>query len=256
MRWDPVQYTRYREERGRPFYELLARVGARAPRQVVDLGCGPGELTTSLGERWPDAKVLGIDSSPEMIERARAHAKPGLSFLLGDLREWRPTADTDVVISNATLQWIPEHRALLTQWADALPPQAWLAWQVPGNFGQPSHVAMRELAGTPRWLDKLRGVLRGEDSVDTAQQYFELLSRRGFEVDAWETTYVHALEGDDPVLQWVRGTGLRPVLSALESNDAAEFEREYAELLRHAYPARSGVTPFAFRRVFCVGYKR
>jgi len=253
MRWDPDQYAKFSGERDRPFLDLVARVTATEPRRVVDLGCGNGHLTGLLADRWPGATVEGIDSSPEMIASATT---PGISFRVSDISSWQPESDTDVVVSNAAFQWVPAHRDLLRGWADALPSGAWLAWQVPGNFDQPSHALMRETAGLPRWKDQLDGVLRHGDPVDSPEQYATLLLERGWRVDAWETTYVHVLSGPDPVLEWVRGTGLRPALAALDTDaERAEFEAEFAERLRSVYPEGPGGTLFPFRRVFCVGRK-
>jgi trans-aconitate 2-methyltransferase len=151
MRWDPAQYARYSDERGRPFLDLVGRISCDEPRRVVDLGCGPGALTALLASRWPGASVEGIDSSPEMIERAAGLARPGLTFRVGDVSGWEVPADADVVVSNATLQWVPAHRALLARWSAALPSGGWLAFQVPGNFDAPLHTLMRELAESPRW---------------------------------------------------------------------------------------------------------
>lgn len=253
MQWDPAQYGKFADERNRPFVDLVGRIDATAPRRVVDLGCGPGNLTALLHERWPDAAVEGIDSSPEMIGEASAD---GVAFRVGDIASWQPAADTDVVVSNAAFQWVPSHRSLLREWAAALPSGAWLAWQVPGNFDQPSHALMRSLAASPRWAHRLSGVLRHGDPVDSPEQYAALLLERGWTADAWETTYVHVLSGDDPVLEWVRGTGLRPALAALPDDaERAQFETEYAALLRDAYPKGPGGTLFPFRRIFCVGHK-
>ena len=255
MRWDPTQYARYADERGRPFVDLLAQVGASAPRRVVDLGCGPGSLTTLLASRWPEASVQGVDSSPEMIERATPLATDRLSFAVGDVESWSVPADVDVVFSNALLQWVPTHAALLTQWAGELPGDGWLAFQVPGNFGAPSHVNMRELAASPRWAPQLDGVLRGEETVSPVSAYAELLMDAGLEVRAWETTYLHVLSGPDPVLEWLRGTGLRPVLAALSDEDGAEFMTELGARLRAAYPATRHDTLLPYRRLFAVGHK-
>ncbi|HLY34730.1 MAG TPA: methyltransferase domain-containing protein, partial [Jatrophihabitantaceae bacterium] len=224
-------------------------------RRVVDVGCGPGELTAALSTRWPGAIVQGIDSSPEMIERAVRHTTERLSFRVADAASWSIPADTDVVVSNATLQWVPDHRAVLDGWAQSLPSGGWIAVQVPGNFQSPSHALMRELTMSPRWSHQLDGVLRHHDSVAEPERYADLLLQRGLEVDVWETTYVHVLHGVDPVLEWVRGTGLRPVLAALGAADAAEFEREYASSLRRAYPATARGTLFPFRRIFAVGHR-
>jgi trans-aconitate 2-methyltransferase len=252
MRWDPNQYGRYSDERARPFFELAARIGAESPGTVVDLGCGSGELTVTLAERWPKARIRGLDSSPEMIERAPRDT--AVRFELGAAQDFIATG-TDVLISNAMLQWVPDHGRLLEAWAAQLNPGGWLAFQVPSNFGAPSHRLMRELAAEPAWRERLDGVLRHEDAVATPAEYLELLMGAGLRADAWRTEYQHVLGGEDPVLNWVRGTGLRPVLAALPESEAAEFEAEYARRLREAYPRRSYGTVFGFARTFVVAEK-
>jgi trans-aconitate 2-methyltransferase len=252
--WDPGTYRRFGDERSRPFFDLVGRIPADAPRTVVDLGCGPGTLTATLAQRWPAATIVGLDSSPEMIAQA---SHPRVDFRLGDVTGWRPGPDTDVVVSNAVLQWVPGHAALLTRWAGELPPGAALAFQVPGNFGAPSHRALRAVAASPRWADRLAGLLR-EAPVDDAAGYAALLTRAGCAVDAWETVYVHLLPDDadaggHPVLRWMEGTALRPVRSALgDGPDWAAFRAELGERLAAEYPASDGVVPFPFRRVFAV----
>jgi trans-aconitate 2-methyltransferase len=251
VRWSPTQYARFGAERSRPFFDLVREIRAEAPARVVDLGCGPGELTVTLAERWPGAEVLGIDASEEMI--ARAPTSAGVGFSLGNAEAFDATG-TDVLVSNAMLQWVPGHRALLARWAGQLAPGAWLAFQVPANYGAPSHVLMRELAASARWRDRLDGVLRGTDSVDTPAGYLDLLATAGLAVDAWQTEYQHVLRGEDPVLEWVRGTGLRPVLAALGPADADAFCAEYAALLRAAYPRRPYGTVLGFLRTFVVAH--
>jgi len=266
--WDATLYLRFGGERARPFFDLLARVGAELPDHVVDLGCGPGNLTALLAERWPSAAVCGVDSSPEMIEAARKlipagasrpsglgpvltnHA-PGLSFVLDDIRHWEPQSLPDVIVSNAVLQWVPGHRELLVRWADQLADGGWLAFQVPANFDQASHAILREMVASARWRPLLRDVELNRQSADPAD-YAELLAGAGCEVDAWETTYVHILPGDNPVLEWYKGTGLRPVLAVLDADQAADFLAEYGEQVRAAYPPSSFGTVFPFRRVFTV----
>ena len=255
--WDPELYQRFGDERSRPFFDLLGRVAAQAPEVVVDLGCGPGTLTAALGRRWPGAQVHGIDSSAAMIEAARALPASGrrLSFALGDVRDWTPDGRVDVIISNAVLQWVPDHLGVLTRWAGLVPAGGWLAFQVPGNYDQPSHRALRELAGTDRWRSLLADVRFNRQAADPAG-YVDLLARAGFEVDAWETTYVHVLHGDDPVLDWYRGTGLRPVIAALPDGQTEEFLADYRARMSEAYPAAPYGTVFPFRRVFVAAVRR
>ncbi|MHA7275741.1 trans-aconitate 2-methyltransferase [Arthrobacter sp. Hz1] len=257
MRWDPTQYSLHSEHRGRPFLDLVVRISHPAPHVIVDLGCGPGDQTRLLADRWPEAQVLGLDSSPDMVERARdsPDLPPNLRFEVGDVRDWLPGSDVDVVTTNAVLQWVPGQAELVESWARALRPGAWLALQVPGNFGSPAHTLMRELAGSGAWRDKLRGVLRHTDVVSEPTDYLRSLSGVGMNADVWETTYQHVLTGPDPVLQWLMGTGLRPVLHALGDDDGAAFVEQYAALLRGAYPDEPWGTVFGFRRIFAVGVK-
>lgn len=255
--WDPDQYLRFGDERSRPFFELTGRIAAQDPKSVVDLGCGPGTLTAALARRWPEAEVRGIDSSAEMIEAARALPDAGgrLSFAPGDVRDFAPDGGVDVIVSNAVLQWVPDHLAVLTRWAGLLRPGGWLAVQVPANFDQPSHRAIRELADADRWRPLLAGVRLNRQSAEAAQ-YADLLARSGLEVDAWETTYVHVLHGDDPVVEWYKGSGLRPVIAALPPEEAGEFLDGFRARMAQAYPAAPYGTLFPFRRVFVVALAR
>jgi trans-aconitate 2-methyltransferase len=263
LMWDPGQYLRFGGERARPFFDLLARVSAEDPGHVADLGCGPGNLTVALARRWPRADVVGVDNSAEMIEAAKADSAiagatgggPGsLSFALCDIRDWTPARNVDVVTCNAVLQWVPGHLELLARWAGLLAPGGWLAFQLPGNFDQPSHLVLRELAASPRWLPLLADVELNRQAEEPAV-YVDVLARAGCEVDAWETTYLHVLQGDDPVLDWYKGTGLRPVLAGLSPGHAEEFLAEYGARVRSAYPAAPYGTVLPFRRIFAVGRK-
>ena len=249
--WDPQQYLAFDDHRSRPFFELLSRVGAERPRRVVDLGCGPGHLTAALSERWPDAVVEASDSSPDMVAAARAR---GVHATLLDVRDWAPEPDTDVVVSNAVLQWVPGHPALLDEWSRKLPPGAWLAIQVPGNFDAPSHRSIRELAARDEWTERLEpaGILQPRNVLDPTG-YATVLAAAGCAVDAWETTYLQRLTGDDPVLTWVKGTALRPVRDALDDVTWDRFTAELGSMLREAYPRQpDGTTWLPFRRVFAV----
>ena len=277
--WDPGTYLRFGNERARPFFDLLSRVGAEDPEFVADLGCGPGNLTAALAARWPGARVLGVDNSPEMIEAAQAEAatpemlgaaarrnaaspetgrgagaavEPGqLQFRLADIRAWRPEQPVDVITCNAVLQWIPGHEELLTEWVRWLAPGGWLAFQLPGNFDQPSHTILRELASEPQWKPLLGGAQLNRQAGDPAD-YLALLAGAACEVDAWETTYLHVLPGTDAVVDWYRGSGLRPVLAALPPALADEFVAAYRDRIQAAYPAAPYGTVLPFRRVFVV----
>ena len=249
--WNPDVYLTFADHRGRPFYDLLARVGVRAPRRITDLGCGPGNLTETLTQRWPGAVVEAVDSSAEMVDAARSR---GLDARVGDVRDWVPAPDTDLLVSNATLHWVPEHPGLLARWAAQLDAGSWIAFQVPGNFDAPSHRAVRDLVTSPRWADVLRGFpFETSEVVRSAPDYAALLTDAGCRVDAWETTYVHELTGPDPVLEWIHGTTLRPVRAMLSDADWARFRAELIPALAAAYPARpDGITFFPFRRIFVV----
>ncbi len=258
--WDPAQYLHFADERSRPFYDLVARIGATAPGYVVDLGCGPGQLTASLAARWPQAEVVGIDSSTEMVAAAQqadygeAARRGQLSFDVGDVNDWQPVRAPDVIISNAVLQWVPNHMALLPRWAACLAPAGWLAFQLPGNFDQPNHAVLRELASSARWRDQLSGVQLNRQAGDPGQ-YLDLLGRLGLVIDAWETTYLHVLQGPDPVTEWYKGTGLRPVLAALDPAGAQEFVGEYSQRVQKHYPVTPYGTVLPFRRVFVVAHR-
>ena len=251
--WDPGQYLRFGDERARPFLDLLARVAADDPAYVVDLGCGPGTLTALLAQRWPRARVEGLDSSPEMIEEAAERAVPGrLGFRLGDLREWRAERPVDVLVSNATLHWVPGHLALLARLVAELAPGGELAVQVPGNFRAPSHTLLAELRESPRWRARLGQAALGGAWVHEPEDYLATLVAAGARADVWETTYLHVLPGPDAVLEWAKGTTLRPVLAALDAAEQEELLTEYGAALREAYPERPYGTVLPFRRLFAV----
>ncbi|PRC45672.1 trans-aconitate 2-methyltransferase [Mycobacterium sp. ITM-2017-0098] len=249
--WNPDVYLTYADHRGRPFFDLVARVGSRDPRRIVDLGCGPGNLTETLTARWPGAAIEAWDSSPEMVVAARER---GVDARLGDVRDWTPASDTDVVVSNATLHWVPEHPQLLVRWAGQLDSGSWIAFQVPGNFDAPSHQAVRDLIRQPAWSDVLRDFpFEKAEVVQTADGYAGLMTDAGCTVDAWETTYVHELTGENPVLEWINGTALRPVRAALSDSEWEQFRAELTPVLDAAYPLRAdGITFFPFRRIFVV----
>lgn len=253
--WDPDVYLAFADHRARPFYDLVARVGAEQPRRVVDLGCGAGNLTLQLVRRWPDAAIEALDNSPEMVAAAKER---GIDATVADLRSWKPRGDTDVVLSNAALHWVPEHPELLVRWAGELAPGSWIAVQLPGNFETPSHAAVRAVARREHFAKALRDVpFRVGAVVQSPPHYAELLIEAGCNVDAWETTYLHQLTGDHPVLDWISGTALLPVHEQLSEEDWQAFRQELIPLLADAYPPRpDGTTFFPFRRVFVVAQVR
>ncbi|MGK5641919.1 trans-aconitate 2-methyltransferase [Streptomyces sp. URMC 126] len=263
--WDPRQYLRHSGPRIRPFHDLLARVPdlpGPGPARIVDLGCGPGNATALLADRWPDALITGLDNSPEMLRAAAAHAGPTsgggrISFAAADAARWTPDGPLDLIVANALLQWVPDHPASFPAWTEALTPAGVLAFQVPDHQDAPSHTLMRDLCDTPRRRARLADAARGPVHVLDPAAYLARLADLGLTVDAWETTYVHLLPGPDPVLDWLMGTALRPVLTAL-ADDPAErdaFLTEYAALLREAYPPGPHGTVFPFRRIFAVARK-
>ncbi|NXY98218.1 trans-aconitate 2-methyltransferase [Streptomyces sp. BR123] len=263
--WDPHQYLRHAGHRTRPFLDLLNRIPELPadPARIADLGCGPGNVTALLAERWPRARITGYDLSAEMLDRADTeHAGPtpgggALDFRRADLADWLPDEPYDLIVSNAALQWVPSHPGSFATWTNALRPGGTFAFQVPGNHAAPSHALLARLCDSPRWRDRLAGHGSRYTHVLDAAEYLDRLTELGCTADTWETTYHQLLPGDDPVLDWVKGTALRPVLTALEDDPRAAdaFLAEYRDLLRTAYPPGPRGTVFPFRRIFAVAVK-
>lgn len=255
--WNPTLYGRYRAHRDRPFHDLLTAVDVADPQYVADLGCGTGELTASMAERWPAATVVGIDTSTTMLDRAmELRTSANLSFQLADIATWEPKSPVDLLVSNAALHWLPDHPVLIPRLAALVAPGGWLAVQMPGNFDAPSHTILRELCNSARWRAKLGGDAGGSAAVRTPAWYAETLLDLGFEVNVWETTYLQLLRGDDPVLEWMKGTALRPVLAVLDATERRAFLAQYGQRLRTAYPPGDHGTMFPFRRIFVVACRR
>lgn len=250
MNWDPDIYMKFATERTRPAVELLARVPLCTPSRIIDLGCGPGNSTALLAARWPEAEIEGLESSPEMLVTARA-SDLRASWTEGDVATWVPTVQYDVIFSNAVLQWIPDHRALLPRLMNHVAAGGALAFQVPRNFESPSHVLMRDVASAGPWAEKVAAAR--ERHVLSPEAYFDILVPLSTSLDIWETTYLQVLDGDDPVLAWVSGTGLRPFMQPLEEEERKAFIAQYRARLRDAYPRRlDGKTLFPFQRLFVV----
>lgn len=254
MAWNPTQYELFRVARERPGQDLLAAIPPLAPNQIVDLGCGTGYLTRLLGQNYPHARVTGVDNDRAMLAKAAADPS-GVIWELGDAAQWRSVRPVDLIFSNAALHWLPDHHALFPELAGALANDGVLAVQMPRNFTAPSHRLLLELAKQGPWAEALKGALDHE-TVLSPDAYYRLLRPHCRQIDIWETEYLHILSGPDPVLEWVKGTALLPVMARLDEDLAATFRDLYAERLRAAYPPeRDGHTLFPFRRLFIVARK-
>jgi trans-aconitate 2-methyltransferase len=250
MVWNPGVYLTYADERTRPAVELLSRVRHDNPARIIDLGCGPGNSTAVLAARWPRAHLEGLDSSAAMLEQARKSGVPA-QWIESDLAAWSPASKYDLIFSNASLQWVGEHRALLPNLVRHLETGGTFAFQVPHNMDEPSHVLMRQAAAAGPWAAKLEHVR--EVAVLPVVDYFDILHSGGGEVDIWETEYLHVLDGEDAVYRWVSGTGLRPFVQALDGSERDAFIADYKRRLNIAYPRRAdGKTLFPFKRLFAV----
>jgi trans-aconitate 2-methyltransferase len=254
MSWDPSQYLKFAGERIRPAIDLLARVPAPAPETVVDLGCGAGTLAPLLLERWPQARLLGVDGSPEMLARARAD-HPRVRFVQADVAAWRPPQPVDVLYSNATLQWIGGHDALIPGLLGRVAPGGWLAIQMPRNFGARSHTCVIDAIEQGPWRERLEPHLRRQP-VAGPQHYWRLLHDRCAKLDIWETEYLQVLGGENPVAEFTKGTWLKQFLDRLEEPERSAFEADYRVRVRAAYPPEAdGRTLFPFRRLFIVAQR-
>ena len=254
MSWDPALYLSFADQRTRPAAELLARVPVAEPGRVADLGCGPGNSTALLAQRWPDARVEGIDNSEAMLTEARASGVKA-DWTLADIASWSPPEAFDVIFSNATLHWLDRQAELLPRLMGLVKPGGAFAFQVPNNFHAPSHALMREVvAAEPRWAAKLKDVRNIVPG--SAANYFDILQAHSAALDIWETEYLQILDGEDAVYRWVSGTGLRPFLDALEGAEREAFIAAYKMRLDAAYPRRAdGRTLFPFQRLFVVAAK-
>jgi trans-aconitate 2-methyltransferase len=249
--WDPSVYLRYGGERLRPALDLLARIDAAAPTRVVDLGCGPGHVTTILKRRWPGADTLGIDGSAAMLDKARAEA-PDCRFEQRDFGTWTAASPVDVLYSNAALHWLGGHEALFPRLLAQLAPGGTLAVQMPGMHAAPLRALQHEVAQTGPWAGLLADVGSAPPILETAQ-YWDILRPHCAELDIWETTYTHALSGENAAVQWAMGTSLRPFLDPLPTDLRAAFLAAYTEAVAPHYPRRAdGTTLLPFRRVFIV----
>ena len=254
--WNPALYLRFAQERTRPASDLLARVAHSGPAQVVDLGCGPGNSTELLAQRFPQAHILGVDNSVAMLEQARK-LLPQLEFVQDDIATWAPTSAPDLIYANAALQWVAGHETLVPRLFSLLAPGGVLAIQMPDNRQEPSHRLMRAVAGEEPW----RGPIGDADAVRTELAtiagYYDMLAKDAAHVDVWHTVYQHVMPTAGSIVDWLRSTGLRPFLDPLGDALRASFLAEYERRIGEAYPERSdGNRLLAFPRMFIVAQRR
>lgn len=255
MSWDPTIYLTYDDERTRPAGDLLARVPLQSISLGIDLGCGPGNSTAKLRTRFPNAQLIGVDNSAAMLEKARGTDMEA-EWVEADIAAYEPPGGADLIYSNAALHWLDDHAALFPKLLNAVNPGGVLAVQMPNNFAAPSHTVLQTLTREAPWRDRLNseGLHR---SIGTPDFYYGLLAPHAAQVDIWQTEYLHVLTGPDPVLTWIGGSALRPILDALPEEDRAEFRTTCASRLKAAYPERpDGTTLFAFKRLFLIAIRK
>jgi trans-aconitate 2-methyltransferase len=249
--WDVGQYLKFGDERTQPARDLIARVPLLAPRRIVDLGCGPGNSTAMVAQRWPDAEVTGVDSSSAMLEQARRDYPDG-RWIEADIAAFAPSGHYDLIFSNAALQWVPEHARVLPALFAALPPGGVLAVQMPRNFSAPTHALLRETAADARWSARMPDAVRRLPVAEPGD-YYDLLAPSSARLDIFEIEYVHVMAGPEAIVEWMKGTGLRPYLQRLPEAEQGTFLTAYLERLAAAYPRRSdGKVLLPFRRIFLV----
>jgi trans-aconitate 2-methyltransferase len=249
--WDAGQYLRFADERTRPALDLLARIELPAPRRIVDLGCGPGNSTALLRERWPEAAITGLDSSADMLDAARRD-HPGIEFVAGDIAGWSPTEPYDLVFSNAALQWVGGHERLLPRLIDLVAADGVLAVQMPRNHDFATHALMRQVAAEGPWRDRLADA-RDPSPVRPPEFYYDCLALKSRRIVLWETNYIQIMDGIDAIIAWLHGTGLRPFLARLDEPEQKLFLDRYAALLAGAFPARSdGKVLLPYPRLFFI----
>jgi trans-aconitate 2-methyltransferase len=252
MSWSARQYVKFEDERTRPVRDLVAAIPTAEAARAIDLGCGPGNSTEVLIARYPTAWVTGIDSTEDMVRAARERL-PGVPFERADIAGWRPAGHWDVILANAVLHWVPDHEVVLPRLANALSPGGSLAVQMPDNLAEPSHVLMRRVAGDGPWAEKLARAQGERSEVAPAAWYYGLLRSCCTRVDVWRTTYYHRLADIDAVIEWFKGSGLRPYLSALDAQEREEYLQRYRNALAESYPAQpDGSVLLPFPRLFFV----
>ncbi|WP_458757455.1 trans-aconitate 2-methyltransferase [Afipia sp. TerB] len=250
--WSAQQYLKFEDERTRPARDLLAQIPLDDARHVIDIGCGPGNSTELLAQRWPQAQITGIDTSADMLRQARERL-PNHKFIEANISHWSPPAGTDLMFANAIFQWVPDHLSQLKRLASALPEGGVLAVQMPDNLDQPSHALMREVAALEPWRETLAAAAGARDLLPPPGVYYDALKPVARRFDIWHTIYNHLLDDAAAVVEWVKGTGLRPFVDPLENQQRKEFLELYKARIAEVYkPQADGKVLFEFRRLFMV----
>lgn len=253
--WDPALYQRFESERTRPAVELLARVSHPAPRHIVDLGCGNGNSTQLLLERFPQSQLIGLDNSEAMLASARKRL-PGVPFVQADIADWAPTVAPDLIFANASLQWVAGHAGLFARLMRCLAPGGVLAVQMPDNLDQPSHQLMRELASQSAWRDQLAHAADQRAALLSVEAYYDLLAPMACRVDIWHTAYRHVMPSVQAIVEWLESTGLKPFLDPLPAVLRDAYLQAYTQRIGEAYTKRAdGHRLFAFPRLFIVAQR-
>jgi trans-aconitate 2-methyltransferase len=253
--WSAEQYLKFEDERTRPSRDLLAQVPLAHPRKIVDIGCGPGNSTELLVRRWPDATIIGIDTSADMLRQARERL-PAQTFIETNVAHWVPPDGTDLLFGNAIFQWVPNHLKQLQRLVNKLPPGGVLAAQIPDSLDEPAHLLMREVARQGPWAQQLSEKARVRDTLPAPGGYYDALSPLCARLDIWHTIYNHVLDDADAIVEWVKGTGLRPFLDMLETAERKEFLAEYTARVAATYlPQADGKVLFRFPRIFIMAVK-
>ncbi|MBP2836831.1 trans-aconitate 2-methyltransferase [Dickeya parazeae] len=254
--WNPELYLRFANERTRPALELLSRISHPNPTRVTDLGCGPGNSTELLHQAWPQAQVTGVDNSAAMLQQAQQRL-PGCAFQQADIADWQPDTPQDVIYANASLQWLSDHEHLLSTLVAHLAPGGVLAVQMPDTLNQPTHQLMRSVAAEGPWKDRFGEIDQLRHSLLSPAQYYNVLVSQGCDVDIWQTTYYHIMGGAQAIIEWLKGTGLRPFLAPLNAQEQQDFLQRYQSRLQAAYPTQAdGNSLLIYPRLFMVATRR
>jgi trans-aconitate 2-methyltransferase len=255
MAWSSAQYLKFEDERTRPARDLLAQVPLESAARAYDLGCGPGNSTELIVARFGASAVTGLDSDPNMLAAARSRLKQ-TAFIEADLETWQPPEPADLLYANAVFQWVPDHLSALARLMDGLKPGGVLAVQMPDNLREPSHIAMEEAAQAGPWIARFKTRNPKRDTLPPPGAYFDRLAPKAKRVDVWHTIYNHPMAGPDAVVEWMKGTGLRPYLDIAGPEHAAAFTEAYRARIAAMYrPMADGRVLFRFPRLFVVAVK-